>query len=58
VYRIKQVVIGPANYAYGWLAFAKVQGTPTFLAESSSVLQRGSHKGKTMGPWFTDPSND
>ena len=57
VYPAEDVVIGPANYSFAWVAFAKEQCTAMVLRVSSSMPQRGSRKcGKLVG-WFSEPPN-
>lgn len=57
VYLTEQVVIGTANHAYVWVAFAKEHCTAMVLRISSPMLQRGSRKCGTLGAWFSEPPN-
>jgi hypothetical protein len=56
VYPDEHVVIGPANYAYAWLALVKEHCTAMALRESIPMLQRGSWKGGACGVWFSEPA--
>ena len=57
LYRSDNVVIGPANQAYTWVAFAKEHSTAMVLRVSSQMPQRGSRKCGTLGGWFSEPPN-
>ena len=45
MYRDEHVVIGPANYAYAWVALVKDYFTAMVLMESIPMRQRGLRKG-------------
>jgi hypothetical protein len=55
VYRDEHVVIGPANYAYAWVALVKDYFTAMVLMESIPMRQRGLRKGGACGAWFSEP---
>jgi hypothetical protein len=57
MYRAEHVVIGPANYTFAWVAFAKEQCTAMVLRVSSPMPQRGSRKCGILGGWFSEPLN-
>lgn len=57
LYRSDNVVIGPANQAYTWVAFDKERSTAMVLRVSSQMPQRGSRKCGTLGSWFSEPPN-
>jgi hypothetical protein len=45
MYPGEQVVIGPVNHAYSWVAFDKEPCTAMILRVSSPMQQRGSREG-------------
>jgi len=55
VYPAEHLVIGPANHAYFWVAFAKEHCTEMVLLISSPMPQRGSRKCGTLGAGFSEP---
>ena len=57
MYPAEHLVIGPANHAYFWVAFAKEHCTEMVLLISSPMPQRGSRKCGTLGTWFSEPPN-
>jgi hypothetical protein len=54
VYRYEHVVIGPANYAYAWVALVKEHCTAMALRVFIPMPQGGSRKGGTFGAWFSE----
>ena len=54
VYRYEHVVIGPANYSYAWVAFAKENCTAMGFRVFIPMPQGGSRKGETFGAWFSE----
>ena len=57
LYRTKHVVIGPANHAYIWVAFAEKGCTAWVLRIYIPMPQGGLRKGGTFGAWLPDPPN-
>jgi hypothetical protein len=49
VYRYEHVVIGPANYSYAWVAFAKENCTAMGFRVFIPMPQGGSRKGGLAG---------
>ena len=54
MYRYEHVVIGPANYAYAWVALVKEHCTAMALRDFIPMPQGGSRKGETFGAWFSE----
>jgi hypothetical protein len=58
LYRSENVVIGPANKAYTWVAFVKERSTAMVLRVSSPTPQRSCRKCGTFGAWFLEPPSN
>jgi hypothetical protein len=54
MYRDENVVIGPANYSYAWVALVKEHCTAMALRVFIPMPQGGSRKGGACGVWFSE----